>query len=281
MAVAPMELGLVFWAEQDARTTLAELQSFGLNAGQLGVPPTMLCGPAATEEWQAALREHSVQLAGAVCAYAGEDYASLERVHQTVGFTAPGYAAERIARTREVAAFAATLGLRSVSCHIGFIPGDPSSPLYAELLAIAREVCAFCAEHEQSFVLETGQESAATLLAFLRDAAQPNLRVNFDPANMILYGSGDPIEALDLLESHVLSVHCKDGRSPAAPGMLGEECALGEGEVDFPAFLSLLRRIGYTGLLAIEREHADRTQRAADIRVAIGRLNAWKQALPS
>ena len=279
MGIEPMEVGLVFWAERGARAALQELKSFEISAGQIGVPPSMQCGQGAVEDWLAALQEHPVHLASAVCAYAGEDYASLDRVHQTVGFTAPGYAAERIARTREVAAFAGKLGIKAVSCHIGFIPSDPASPVYAELLGIAREVCAFCADHGQDFVLETGQESASTLLAFLGDADRPNLRVNFDPANMILYNSGDPLEALQLLQDHVVSVHCKDGLSPVAPGMLGSECALGDGEVDFPAFLSLLRKMGYAGLLTIEREHADIPQRAADIRLGIARLKAWKQAL--
>jgi sugar phosphate isomerase/epimerase len=104
-----------------------------------------------------------------------------------------------------------------------------------------------------------------------------NLKVNFDPANMILYGSGDPIEALTLLREHVLSVHCKDGQSPVpGSGLLGSECALGDGEVDFPAFLGQLKRMGYTGSLAIEREEPNPQQKMKDIRTAVGRLKEWK-----
>ncbi len=104
------------------------------------------------------------------------------------------------------------------------------------------------------------------LLQFIADVARPNLKINFDPANMILYGSGDPLEAFKVLQHHVLSVHCKDGRSPIAGGRgLGQECALGDGEVDFPGFLSLLKKINYTGSLTIEREEPDQTQKTADI----------------
>ena len=273
-----MQLALMFWADADADTNLGQLKSFGLHAGQLGIPPSMACTPEAAAEWRAAIKAHGVSLSGAVCAYAGEDYSSMAHVHRTVGFTAPGYTAARIARTREISAFAAKLGLAALSCHIGFIPEDSAAPLYTDLLTIARELCDACAEHAQSFVLETGQESAATLLRFLEDVARPNLRVNFDPANMILYGSGDPIAALRLLSRHVLSVHCKDGHSPAAQGELGHECALGDGEVDFPAFLATLRDIGYTGLLTIEREEPDLTRRSADIRLGITRLQQWQQS---
>ena len=44
--------------------------------------------------------------------------------------------------------------------------------------------------------LETGQETADGLLQFIADVGRDNLFVNFDPANMILYGTGEPIEAL-------------------------------------------------------------------------------------
>ena len=174
--------------------------------------------------------------------------------------------------------FAAALGLEALSCHIGFVPDDPSAPLYQELLGIARELCDMCAANGQDFVLETGQESAKTLLQFLADVARPNIKVNFDPANMVLYGSGDPLEALAMLQAYVVSVHCKDGVSPKVPGQLGQEVALGDGEVDFPGFLKLLEQINYPGLLNIEREEPNAAKRAADVRLAIERLKAWKQS---
>jgi L-ribulose-5-phosphate 3-epimerase len=278
MAVAPMQLGLVFWAEEDPATHLAELKTFGLRAGQLGVPPG-LDTRAALGAWKTALAGSDVYFSGAVAAYAGEDYAGLARVHETVGFTAPGYAPERITRTREVSDFAAALGLEALSCHIGFVPDDSSAPLYQELLKIARELCDICAANGQDFVLETGQESAKTLLQFLGDVARPNIKVNFDPANMVIYGSGDPLEALAMLQEHVLSVHCKDAVSPAAPGQLGKEVALGDGEVDFPGFLKLLKQMNYPGLLTIEREEPDAAKRAADVRLAVERLKGWKQSI--
>lgn len=278
MAVTPMQLGLVFWAEKDPAVHLAELKAFGLSAGQLGVPPS-LDTTTALAGWKEALASGDVYFSSAVASYAGEDYADLERVHQTVGFTAPGYAAERIERTRQVSDFASQLGLKALSCHIGSIPEDASEPLYQKLIGIAQELCDICAVNDQNFVLETGQESAPALLRFLGDVQRPNIKVNFDPANIVLYGSGDPLEALALLQDHVLSVHCKDGRSPAGPGQLGNEVALGEGEVDFPGFLKLLKQINYTGLLTIEREEPDAAQRTADIKLAVQRLNEWKQAL--
>ncbi|RZU39096.1 sugar phosphate isomerase/epimerase family protein [Edaphobacter modestus] len=274
--VEPMEIGLVFWAEESAGATLQQLRSFGLQSGQLGVPPTLDCGKV-LDDWKSELAISGVNVTGAVCSYAGEDYSTLARVHESVGFTTSLYRAERIARTREIAAFAHALGIYAVSCHIGFIPADPQEVLYAELVELTRVLCDACAEHKQNFVLETGQEAATVLLSFIADVSRTNLKVNFDPANMILYGSGDPTEALALLQEHVLSVHCKDGQSPVpGSGLLGSECALGDGEVDFPAFLGQLKRMGYTGSLAIEREEPNLQQKLKDIQTAIGRLKEWK-----
>lgn len=273
--VEPMEIGLVVWAEDSAAATINYLKSFGLRAMQLGIPPGVDCG-SALPEWKAELAKSNVIVTGAVCSYAGEDYSNLERVHESVGFTTAKYRAERIARTNEIAAFAHDLGIGSVSCHIGFIPEDASAPLYGDLVELTRELCDTCVRFNQNFVLETGQESASVLLRFIADVSRPNLKVNFDPANMILYGSGDPIQALSLLNEHVLSVHCKDGHSPAQAGSLGSECALGEGEVDFPAFLKHLKSIGYKGALTIEREEPNVEQKNADVRMAVERLKGWK-----
>jgi sugar phosphate isomerase/epimerase len=277
-AVKPMQIGLVVWAEGTAEETLNQLESFGLQSMQLGVPPAVDCA-GALAGWKAALAASPVAVTSAVCCYEGEDYSNLERVHESVGFTTPKYRPERIERTKEISNFARELGITALSCHIGFIPSDRNEQLYTDLLELTRTLCDAAAANHQSFVLETGQESATVLLRFIADVNRPNLKINFDPANMILYGSGDPLQALTILQQHVLSVHCKDGRPPVSSGELGKECALGDGEVDFPGFLSLLKKIHYTGPLTIEREEPDQKQKATDVKTAIQRLKKWEESL--
>jgi sugar phosphate isomerase/epimerase len=182
--------------------------------------------------------------------------------------------AERVARTKAVSDVARGLGIESVMCHIGFVPEDPEEALYAEVRDVARDLCDHCGKNGQSFTLETGQEPAQVLLRFIEDVDRPNLRINFDPANMILYGTGDPIEALDVLAKRVLSVHCKDGDWPPRdePLALGKERPLGEGSVDMPRFIEKLKEIGYRGVLTIEREGVDEERQAGDIRKAVALL---------
>jgi sugar phosphate isomerase/epimerase len=274
--VDPMEIGLVVWAEKTAEETLKYVSQFGLRAIQLGIPPSVDC-VAAVKEWKAALFNSPFILTSAVCCYAGEDYSSYQQVYESVGFTNAKYRSERILRTIEIANFAHEFGVDAVSCHIGFIPADPADPLYKELIDVAQTLCDAMAKNNQNFVLETGHESAAVLLKFFADTDRKNLKINFDPANMILYGSGDPIEALRQVQQHVISVHCKDGRSPIpGTGRLGSECTLGEGEVNFPDFIRQLRKMNYVGPLTIEREEPNLDQRTADIHMAIKRLHGWK-----
>lgn len=275
-----MEIGLVIWAESTAEVTLKQVADYGLRVIQLGIPPAVDCAAAVVSWKQSLAAAPQVVITSAVCCYEGEDYSDLATVHESVGFTTPRYRPERIARTREIADFAHGLGIEAVSCHIGFIPEDPEDALYAELIEVTRTLCDATSVNGQNFVLETGQESAEVLLRFIADVGRSNLKINFDPANMILYGSGDPLAALALLQKHVVSVHCKDGTSPVAgSGSLGKECALGDGEVDFPGFLSLLQQIGYTDSLTIEREEPDQQRKIADVFLAIERLKMWKQSI--
>ena len=170
-------------------------------------------------------------------AYEGEDYADIPAVARTVGFVPRGTRDARLSRTLAVSDFAAQLGVASIACHVGFVPEDAAHPDYVAVREVVRRVCDHAAGHGQSFALETGQEPAEALLRFIRDVDRPNLRINFDPANLILYGSGEPIAALETLAPLVISVHCKDGDwpVPGVEGALGKERPLGKGSVDLPA----------------------------------------------
>ncbi|HOL73655.1 MAG TPA: sugar phosphate isomerase/epimerase family protein [Bryobacteraceae bacterium] len=272
-AVAEREVGLMFWAGGDPRETLCEVKSLGIRCGQLGVPGDMKLDEAAAAAWKEALAAEEFRLATVFAAYSGESYADIETVQKTVGFIPRATREERERRTYAVSDFAAALGVGSIACHIGFVPEDPANEDYQAVREMVRRVCDYAARHGQTFALETGQEPAHVLMRFLKDVDRPNLRVNFDPANMILYGTGDPIEALDVLGPVVISVHCKDGDWPAKPGLLGVEKPLGQGSVGIERFIAKLKEIGYRGQLNIERETEDRAARLEDIRSAVALLN--------
>ncbi len=269
--VKPMEVGVMFWAERDS---LAEIKSLGVQCGQLGIPGSMDLTGSAAQDWKAALDDQQFTLVTVFAAYNGENYADMPTVERTVGFIPRETRAERLERTKAVSDFAAVVGAPSIACHVGFVPEDESDPDYIEVRDGVRDICDHAAKHLQNFALETGQEPAEVLLRFFKDVNRPNLRINFDPANMILYGTGDPIEALKLLAPHVDSVHCKDGDWPPkdVKGALGSEKPLGKGSVGMERFVNTLRDIGFRSSLNIEREADNQEERMHDIREAVGLL---------
>ncbi len=269
-----MEPGVMFWAERDE---MDEIRALGVGVGQMAIPGDMELNAAAAKKWKANLADFRVITVFAT--YRGEDYADIPTVQRTVGFIPPATRAEREQRTLDVSDFAAQLGVRSIACHVGFVPEDQSDPDYIAVRDLVRRVCDRAAKNGQTFALETGQEPAPILLAFLRDVDRPNIGINFDPANLILYGSGDPIEALGVLYPHILSVHCKDGDWPpkGVPGALGSERPLGDGAVGMERFVGALAKAGFHGPLNVERETENQAQRLKEIS---GGIQLLRRLLP-
>lgn len=172
----------------------------------------------------------------------------------TIGLVPRATRAARIDALKQVSDFAKLLGVDQVQTHCGFIPENPSDPLYKETVAAIREVAGHCAKNGQRFLMETGQETPTTMSRAIRDVNLPNLGVGLDTANLILYGKANPVDAVAILGPHVHSIHAKDGRWPTNPDKLGEEVLIGTGLVDFREVFAGLRKAGYTGAITIERE---------------------------
>ena len=254
-------------------------------AHELGVPTIQLHAPhkaARTrrhaEQFLAQLGELGIRITVVFGGFEGESYADIPTCQRTVGLVPPESRAERTQELKEIADFARLLGVDAVGLHVGFVPHDTGDPLYGEAVAVTREVCDHCQGNRQRLHLETGQESADALLSFLAGVDRDNLFVNFDPANMILYGSGDPIKALRKVGAHVRSVHCKDGKWAGRPGEeWGAEVPLGSGDVGMESFLRTLDELGYHGPLTIEREiPQDPRRQKEEIGQGIGLLNELK-----
>ena len=278
----PLQVGVVFWTggelgeERPPAEIAASVASLGISCGQLAIHGGADLSDQSRVAWRRAITANNLTVITAIVAFTGESYADVVTVDRTVGYGPAATRAEREQRTYEVSDLAAELSIPGLATHIGAIPHDPGDPGYAAMRDLVRRLCDHCASHRQTFALETGQESATELKRFIVDVDRPNLKVNFDPANMVMYGSGDPIEALESVGEWVVTVHCKDGVGPAAPGQLGNETPLGAGEVGMDRFIAKLREIGYGGPLVIEREIVGEAQRE-DMRRAIALLNRLRE----
>ncbi len=213
-----------------------------------------------------ALQQAGIRVGSGMWACAGEDYSTLETIKLTGGIRPDATWPENEAAIRANARIAQEHGIRVITFHAGFLPHEAGDPVRLAMIERLRFVADLLAEHEIEIGLETGQETAATLIEVLREVDRPNLGVNFDPANMLLYGMGDPIDALRQLRPYLRQVHIKDATRSQTPGEWGAEVTVGTGEVDWEAFVALLQETGYEGDLMIEREAGD--SRVEDIREA-------------
>jgi sugar phosphate isomerase/epimerase len=229
---------------------------------ELGVPTVQLHAPhgdsrnaATASEFLTKCTAAGITVTAVFGGFEGESYADPATSARTVGLVPRETRAARLQEMKEIADFAKMLKCKVVALHIGFVPHDTGDPLYAEVLGVTRDICDHCKTNDQSLNLETGQESAEGLLQFISDVDRDNLFINFDPANMILYGTGEPIDALKKVGKYVRSIHCKDGKWSDKPGETwGQEVPLGEGDVGMENYLRALQEIGYSGPLTIERE---------------------------
>ncbi len=218
------------------------------------LPEPWLTGPE-RQHYLAAARHSGVTVAAMFVGFDGQSYADRGSIARTVGLVIPGLREHRGRIALLYSDLARELGVTALAMHLGFLPEDAASADYQSLVESLRRILDYCGRSGLALHLETGQESAEALLRLIHAVDRPNLGVNFDPANFLLYDTDDPLAALERLGPHVRGVHCKDGHRPRQPGELGREVPISQGEVPFPEMLRTLRRIGYAGPLIIEREH--------------------------
>lgn len=249
---------------RDPADLVAMVRSLGLGKVQLALNDHR--GSAGGAAVGSTLAAAGITIVSGMFGAVGEDYSTLDSIRRTGGVVPDATWEANRALAAEVAASARALGLDLVSFHAGFLPADPAAPGYAKLMARLRELAGLFAARGIGLAFETGQEEAGALLRFLDELAAPNVGVNFDPANMILYGKGDPVAAVRTLLPYLRQVHIKDAIATTEPGTWGREVVVGTGQVDWPAFLGVLAASGYTGSLCIEREAGD--NRVSDILAA-------------
>jgi L-ribulose-5-phosphate 3-epimerase len=266
MAIEPLAIGVCSWSLQV--TSVPELKGF---LDRLGIDVVQIaCGDPHHASWDegdalpAAAKAAGFRMSGAMLGFPGEDYTTPQTIEKTGGFGDPATRPERLERFAWGLKRTTDLGLSDLMLHAGFIPeaGDPGRKSFLDTLA---QVSDLARRAGVTVAFETGQESAALLRRTLDDLKAPNLKVNFDPANMLLYDKDDPLEAVELLAPDIRSVHVKDANRPTVKGSWGEEVPLGTGQTNTRAFVQALRKVGYRGPLCIEREVGTQAERFRDI----------------
>jgi len=273
------QIGVCSWSLQaTGPQDLAEkVNALGLKRVQLGLTPHR-DDPGTWEGVQEILSESGISIVSGMFATFGEDYTTPETIRRTGGVVPDDDWDENFELAKAAAATAKAMGLTQVSTHAGFLPHEATDPDFEKLSQRVAQLAEVFAEAGASLLLETGQETAETLLMFLEEMNKrgvQNLGVNFDPANMILYDMDDPTDALRRLMPHVQQVHVKDANRTTVKGQWGEEVVVGTGQVDLVAFVRILAEADFDGSYIFEREAGD--DRIGDITQGTAALNAAMQ----
>ena len=266
MPIEPLAIGVCSWSLQVK--SVPELKQL---IGRLGVDVVqMACGDPHHAAWDegeglpAAAKAAGFRMTGAMLGFPGEDYTTPATIRKTGGFGNPATRAERLERFQWALGRTRDLGLTDLMLHAGFVP-EPDEPDRKPFLDTLGKVSAAAAAKGITVAFETGQETADLLRRTLDELKCPNLKVNFDPANMLLYDKGDPLRAVEILGPDIRSVHVKDAHRPKVAGEWGEEVPLGQGSVNIRKFVQTLKKVGYQGPLCIEREVGDQEARLRDL----------------
>ena len=247
----PLRLGLIIGIGKDPDAAIAKVHELGLPTCQAYVEEFEdgLAG-----KLTKALAKYEIEATSVVVGGPGKEIWDFYSGPVTIGLVPRETRAARIAHIKKASEFAKECGVPAVQTHCGFIPENPNDPVYKETVAAMREVAEYCRKNGQNFRYETGQETPITLVRAIQDVGLDNQGVNFDLANLILYGKANPVDAIEILGPYVQGIHAKDGLWPTNPKNLGEEVAIGMGKVDFPRIIARLKEMKYPGAVTIERE---------------------------
>jgi len=260
----PLRLGLIIGIGSDPYAAMAKVRDLGLPTCQAYIDKT---DRELAVLMRKALDNHKIEATSVVVGGPGREAWNFYEGPLTIGLVPRETRKARIAHIKAASDFARDCGIPAVQTHCGFIPENPNDPIYKETVAALRDVAEYCKRNGQNLRYETGQETPITLIRTIQDVGLDNQGINFDLANLILYGKANPVDAIEILGPYVQGIHAKDGLWPTNPKDLGKEVPIGQGRVDFPRIIARLKAIDYRGAVTIEREVSG-PQQLEDVRAA-------------
>ena len=249
-----MNLGVLIALDANVAEEIKKVHELGFSSCQLSSWDASLRTQEMADKINEALEKYNVKISTFWCGWTGPQVWDFYDGPLTLGLVPEGLRWSRIEEIKNGSDFAKKLGVSNVATHVGFLPENPNTTEYRSLVCALRDLATYIAKNDQYFLFETGQETPVTLRRTIEDIGTDNLGVNLDPANLILYGKANPVDALDVIGKYVRDIHGKDGCYPTDGKNLGTEVPLGQGKVNYPAFVKKLKEIGYDATITIERE---------------------------
>ena len=251
-----MEIGVIIRISEgvDVEEKFRKLSELGIKTCQINVWEDGIKTDEMADMINQLKKKYDIKITAFWCGWEGRAVWNFYEGPLTLGIVPSDYRYARIKNLKLGSDFAKKIGVTDMVTHVGFLPENPNSTEFHEVVSAIRDVAEYCKRNDQYFLFETGQETPVTLLRTIEEVGTGNLGVNLDPANFILYGKANPVDSLDIIGKYVRGVHAKDGKYPTNGRELGKEYPLGEGDVNFPELIKKLKKVGYKGALTIERE---------------------------
>ena len=251
--VEKIKLGLIVGVSDRPKESFKRVAELGIPTCQLSATAERIVGQFDPQQIRAAADEVGIEISSFFLLFEGQVF-NLKDGPGTMGLVAEPYREKRLGLAKQFSDNIKEMGVSSITSHIGFIPDDPDDPIYIGFIDVMKELTEYCGNNGQIFCFETGQELPSTLKRTILDVGTGNLFVNLDPANLILYGMADPLDAVEIFGEYVRGMHAKDGVWPNRDEVLGHETPLGEGRVRFNLLIPRLKAKGFKGPITIERE---------------------------
>ena len=239
---------------RDIRQEFQKLHNYGFSACQLGIVGSTVFSNKEVADIRNACEEFGIEITAVWCLWKGPAIWNFTEGPATLGIVPEAYRQSRIEELKCGCELAVRLGVTDVITHMGFIPENPCTTEYRDVVAAIRYLAEYFRNRGRYLLFETGQETPVTLLRTIEQVGTGNLGINLDTANLIAYGKANPVDALDVFGKYVRNTHMKDGLYPTDGMNLGKEVPIGEGKVDFKAVIEKLKELNYNGPLIIERE---------------------------
>ena len=249
-----MKVGVLVQLSKDINETFKQVDSMGIHSCQVLCWNPELFTDEMAELVKTSAKEWNIEISALWCGWSGPVVWNFYDGPHTLGLVPVAYRDTRLRELKRGSDFAEKIGVTDMITHVGYIPEVPTSTEYSGLVVALKDLANYMKEKGQYFLFETGQETPTTLKRTIEDVGTGNLGINLDPANLILYGKANPVDALDVFGEYVRNVHGKDGCYPTNGKYTGKETRMGDGKVNYPAFIARLKEIGYDGCITIERE---------------------------
>lgn len=249
-----MRIGVLVQLNDKLEEQFAELRAMGMESCQLVSWNQVVMTEETAGYVNAAIQKYQIDVTAFWCGWPGPVTWDFYDGQLNLGLVPEAYRSERLNALITGSEFAKKLKVRDLITHVGFLPENPYDENYRGVLVALKKIVQVCRDNGQRFLFETGQETPVTLLRTIQDIGMDNVGINLDPANLLMYGKANPVDALDVFGKYVMGIHGKDGLYPVDGRYLGEERPLGEGRVDYPRLIKKLKELGYDGDITIERE---------------------------